>query len=126
VHVVDVSDLSNPRYVARYEVPEAGAHNLWVQDGVMVVGFYQGGIRAVDVSGKLRGDLYRQGREIAHFLPMGVPEDARIPYAPMVWGIFPMFENGWKPTGDIWFVTDYNSGLWTMKLEIQRPERPIS
>jgi hypothetical protein len=126
VHVIDVSDLSNPRYAARYEVPEAGAHNLWVQDGVMVVGFYQGGVRAVDVSGTLRGDLYRQGREIAHFLPQGLPEDAKIPYAPMVWGIFPMFENGWKPTGDVWFVTDYNSGLWTMKLEIERPERPIS
>jgi hypothetical protein len=126
VHIIDVSDPARPRYAARYELPEAGAHNLWVQDDVMYVGFYQGGIRAVDVSGKLRGDLYRQGREIAHFLPQGPPEDAKLPYAPMTWGVFPMFENGWKPTGDVWFVTDYNSGLWAMKLEITRPERPIS
>jgi hypothetical protein len=126
VHVIDVSDPARPRYAARYELPEAGAHNLWVQDGVMYVGFYQGGIRAVDVSGKLRGDLYRQGREIAHFLPQGPQEDSKLPFSPMTWGVFPMFENGWKPTGDVWFVTDYNSGLWAMKLEIARPERPIS
>jgi hypothetical protein len=126
VHVLDISDLTAPRYVARYEVPDAGAHNMWIQDGVMYVGFYQGGIRAVDVSGKLRGDLFRQGREISHFLPQGTPEDAKLPYAPMVWGVFPMFENGWKTTGDVWFVTDYNSGLWALRLEVQRPERPIS
>jgi hypothetical protein len=126
VHVIDVRDPEHPIYVARYEVPEAGAHNLWVEDGVMFVGFYQGGLRAVDVSGKLRGDLYRQGREIAHFLPQSGPEDARMPYAPMVWGVFPMFENGWRPSASVWFVTDYNSGLWTMKLERPEEERPIS
>jgi hypothetical protein len=126
VHVIDVRDPEHPIYAARYEVPEAGAHNLWVEDGVMYVGFYQGGLRAVDVTGKLRGDLYRQGREIAHFLPQSGPEDARMPYAPMVWGVFPMFENGWRPSASVWFVTDYNSGLWTMKLERPEEERPIS
>ena len=126
VHVIDVRDPEHPVYAARYEVPEAGAHNLWVEDGVMYVGFYQGGLRAVDVTGRLRGDLYRQGREIAHFLPQSGPEDARLPYAPMVWGVFPMFENGWRPSTGVWFVTDYNSGLWTMKLERQEEERPIS
>ena len=47
VHVIDVHDPEHPVYAARYEVPEAGAHNLWVEDGVMYVGFYQGGLRAV-------------------------------------------------------------------------------
>ncbi|HUP00340.1 MAG TPA: hypothetical protein VM737_02310 [Gemmatimonadota bacterium] len=126
VHVIDISDPENPWYAARYEVPEAGAHNLWVKDGVMYVGYYQAGLRAVDVTGKLRGDLYRQGREIAHFLPQSGPDDAMLPYAPMVWGVFPMFENGWQPVGDVWFVTDYNSGLWTMKLVRPEEERPIS
>ncbi|HET6343027.1 MAG TPA: hypothetical protein VFG78_12695, partial [Gemmatimonadota bacterium] len=51
VHVIDVRDPEHPIYAARYEVPEAGAHNLWVEDGVMYVGFYQGGLRAVDVTG---------------------------------------------------------------------------
>ena len=59
-------------------------------------------------------------------LPQSGPEDARLPYAPMVWGVFPMFENGWRPSAGVWFVTDYNSGLWTMKLERPEEERPIS
>jgi hypothetical protein len=125
IHVIDVSDLENPRYVAVYEVPEAGAHNFWIQDDVLYVGYYQGGIRVVDVSGELRGDLYRQGREIAYFLPSAPPEGAKVPYQPMVWGVFPMFSNGWQTTGDMFYATDYNSGLWAFTVE--RPEeRPIS
>src|ERR1044072_1147706 len=65
VHVVDVSDINNPRKVAEYPVPEGGAHNMWVEDDVMYMGYYSGGGRVVDVSGELRGDLYRQGREVA-------------------------------------------------------------
>lgn len=126
VHVIDVSDLEHPRYVARYEVPEAGAHNLWIQDDVMYIGYYQGGIRVVDISGELRGDLYRQGREITHFLPQAGPEDAKLPYSPMTWGVYPMFQNGWQPTGKVLFATDYNSGLWSFTVERPEEERPIS
>ncbi len=126
IHVVDVSDLSRPRYVGKYEVPEAGAHNFWVdpEAGVLYVGYYQGGIRVVDVTGELRGELYRQGREIAYFLPAATPEEAKLPYQPMVWGVFPMFENGWRPTGEVLYATDYNSGLWMFTVEL--PEEPIS
>ena len=56
-----MEDPENPREVARYEVPEAGAHNLWIEDDKMYVAYYQAGLRVVDVSGELRGDLYRQG-----------------------------------------------------------------
>jgi hypothetical protein len=126
VHVIDVADLSRPRYVARYEVPEAGAHNLWVQDDRLYVAYYQGGIRVVDVSGELRGDLYAQGREIAHFLPSAGAGEAHRPYSPRVWGVFPMFENGWAPTGDTFWATDYNSGLWSFEVELADEERPIS
>lgn len=124
VHVIDVTDLEHPVYAARYEVPEAGAHNFWIRDDVLYVGFYQGGIRAVDISGKLRGDLYRQGREIAHFLPAAGPDDAKLPYSPMTWGVYPMFENGWQDAGGTLFATDYNSGLWSFTVEL--PEKPIS
>jgi hypothetical protein len=126
IHVIDVSNLERPRYVAVYEVPEAGAHNFWVQDDVLYVGYYQGGIRVVDVSGELRGDLYRQGREITHFLPAAGPDAAKVPYSPMVWGVFPMFSNGWTPSGSTFFATDYNSGLWTFTVEREPEERPIS
>ncbi len=124
VHVVDVSDPTRPKYVAKYEVPEAGAHNFWVNDDVLYIGYYQGGIRVVDVSGELRGDLYAQGREIAYFLPSAGPEDAKLPFAPSVWGVFPMFGDEWSPVGDTLYATDYNSGLWTFTVEL--PEKPIS
>ncbi len=126
IHVIDVSDLARPRYVGVYEVPEAGAHNFWIEDGILYVGYYQGGIRVVDVSGELRGNLYRQGREIAYFLPSASPEEAKVPYQPMVWGVFPMFSNQWTTTGSTFYATDYNSGLWTFTVERQEEERPIS
>lgn len=126
IHVIDVSDLTNPRYAARYEVPEAGAHNIWIDEGTLYIGYYQGGIRAVDVSGELRGDLYAQGREIAHYLPQAGPEEAKKPFSPRVWGVFPMFGAGWTVEGDTLFATDYNSGLWTFTVERSEPEQPIS
>ena len=57
VHIVDVSDILNPEQVADYEVPEGGAHNMWVENDVMYIGYYGGGARVVDVSGELRGNL---------------------------------------------------------------------
>ena len=92
----------NPREVARYEVPEAGAHNLWIEDDRMYVAYYQAGLRVVDVSGELRGDLYRQGREIAWF-PTGTP-DGHVVNSPMAWGPQPF-------KGHV-YVSDLNSGLW--------------
>ncbi len=59
VHIIDWSDWENPREVARYQVPEAGSHNLWVENDIMYVGYYNGGLRVVDVSGELLGDLYK-------------------------------------------------------------------
>ena len=106
VHVLDMEDLENPREVARYEVPEAGAHNLWVENDKMYVAYYQGGLRVVDVSGELRGDLYRQGREVA-WLPTGSP-DGFAPNSPMAWGAQPF-------KGHV-FVSDLNSGLWVVRI----------
>ena len=84
VHVIDWSDWENPQEVARYQVPEAGTHNLWIEDDVMYVAYYNGGLRVVDVSGELMGDLYKQGREIAMFLPHD--PNGFIANAPFVWG----------------------------------------
>ncbi len=102
VHVLDVSDIRNPVEVARYEVPEAGSHNLWVEDDRMYIGYYQGGLRVVDVSGELRGDLLAQGREIAHF-------DTSEGTGTMSWGPQPY-------KGHV-FVSDMNSGLWIVRIE---------
>jgi len=107
IHVIDWSDWDNPHEVARYQVPEAGSHNLWVEDDVLYVAFYNGGLRVVDISGELMGDLYKQGREIAMFVP-GDP-DGFIANAPFVWGPQPF-------KGHIFF-SDWNTGLWAVRLK---------
>lgn len=106
VHVVDVSDIDHPREVANYTVPEGGAHNIWVKDDVMSMGYYSGGARVVDVSGELRGDLYRQGREIGR-LWTGDPSGFRS-NLPFTWGA--------QPHGDLIFFNDINSGIWIVKI----------
>ena len=106
VHVIDVSDINNPRKVAEYPVPEGGAHNMWVENDVMYLGYYSGGGRVVDVSGELRGDLYRQGREIARIYT-GDPDGFR-PNLAFTWGA--------QPHNGLIYFNDINSGIWIMKL----------
>jgi hypothetical protein len=110
-HVLDVSDIQNPREVATYSVPEAGSHNIWVFDDVMYIGYYNGGARVVDVSGELRGELYNQGREIAHFWSAD-PQGYR-PNLPFAWGAFPY-------KGCI-YINDINGGLWITRLGKPKP-----
>ncbi len=111
VHVIDFADPDAPTEVAWYEVPEAGAHNVWVEGDRLYVGYYQAGLRVVDISGELRGDLYRQGREIASLKTT----DARttVPNWPMTWGA-QLFK------GNL-FTSDLNSGLWILRLVEERP-----
>ena len=111
IHIFEWDDWENAREVARYQVPEAGTHNLWVEEDILYIAYYNGGLRVVDISGELRGDLYRQGREIASFLPHH--PDSRIPNAPMVWGPQPY-------KGNI-FLSDLNSGLWAVRLVDAEP-----
>ncbi|HKV36581.1 MAG TPA: Ig-like domain-containing protein [Pyrinomonadaceae bacterium] len=106
IHVVDVSDINNPRKVAEYPVPEGAAHNMWVENDVMYVGYYSGGGRVVDVSGELRGDLYQQGREIARIWT-GAP-DAYRANLPFTWGA--------QPHNGLIYFNDIHSGLWIVKL----------
>jgi hypothetical protein len=111
VHVVDVSDITRPRRVATYEVPEGGSHNMWVENDIMYMGYYNAGARVVDVSGELRGDLYRQGREIAR-LWTGDPKGYR-PNAPFCWGA--------QPHNGLIYFNDINSGVWITRLSPRTP-----
>jgi hypothetical protein len=94
--------------VARYEVPEAGPHNYWIdwENEIMYVAHFNAGLRVVDISGELMGDLYRQGREVSKFFS----DDGQgfTPNAPFVWGPQPH-------KGHIFFA-DFNSGLWAVRL----------
>ncbi|MDE2652714.1 MAG: Ig-like domain-containing protein [Gemmatimonadota bacterium] len=114
IQIIDFSDPESPEMVARYEVPEYGTHNIWVEDDVLYQAYYEGGVRMVDVSGELMGNLYTQGREIAVFKaydPIGY-----VPNSPMAWSVMPF-------KGRIFF-SDTNSGLWSARL-VPR-SRPIS
>jgi len=106
VHVIDVTDINNPRKVAEYPVPEGGAHNMWVENDIMYMGYYTGGGRVVDVSGELRGDLYRQGREIARIWTGDA--DGFRPNLPLTWGA--------QPHKGLIYFNDINSGLWIVSL----------
>ena len=105
-HVMDVSDLEHPREVAFYEVPEGGSHNFWADNDMLFLGDYGGGGRVIDISGELRGDLYRQGREIAR-LWTGDSQAFRA-NLPLTWGA--------QPWNGLIYINDIDSGLWIAKL----------
>jgi len=106
-HFLNFSDPDNPKEDAIYEVPEAGSHNLWIYGDILLAGNYQGGLRIVDISGELLGDIYKQGREIGHYL--SYHKEGKIPNAPMVWGA--------QPYKEYIFFADMNSGLYCVTLE---------
>ncbi len=107
LHVIDVSDIEHPRQVAWYEPTDGGVHNVWVVGDTLYLGNYQGGARVLDISGELKGDLLRQGREVSWiFTADSMGAKPRVPFA---WGV--VVKNG------IMYVPDINSGLWIMKVE---------
>ncbi|MFP5355856.1 MAG: Ig-like domain-containing protein [Gemmatimonadota bacterium] len=106
VHIVDATDPMNMK-VGRYHLEDYGAHDIIVEDDVLYQAYYDGGVRVVDVSGELLGNLAEQRREIAVFKsfdPKGLTANAS----------FVMNAMPWK--GRVLF-TDFNSGLWAAKLE---------
>jgi hypothetical protein len=106
IHVVDITDIERPTEEAFYLVPRAGPHNVWVEDDVLYVAYYNGGLRAVDISGTLRGDLGQQGREIAVLATSD--EDAFVQERPFTWG--PQVYRG------LVYASDHTSGLWIARL----------
>jgi hypothetical protein len=114
-HVMDVADIKHPREVAQYEVPEGGSHNFWAADDKLYEGYYSGGARILDISGELRGELYRQGREIARFWT-GDGKGFR-PNLPFTWGGQPCSVTCDSPLlNSLAYFNDIHSGLWITKL----------
>jgi len=114
LHMIDFTDLDNPKEVARFEVPFAGSHNFWVDEETetLYATFYNGGVRIVDISGELMGDLLAQGRQINFFMP-GDP-NGYIPNMPQTWGA--QLHKGYL------FYSDMHSGLWVSKVEPPKAE----
>jgi hypothetical protein len=86
-----------------------GVHNVWVAGDTLYMGAYNGGFRAFDISGELRGDLRAQQREMAH-LHTGDAEGL-VPNSPMTWGVVV------NPKDGLAYVNDMNNGLWIVRLE---------
>ncbi len=107
IHFVDFTDPLNPEEVARYDVPDAGSHNFWIEGDELYAAFYNGGLRVVDISGELKGNLFDQGREVAQYF--AYDPDGFVANAPFAWGPQPY-------KGHI-FVAEHHSGLWAIKLE---------
>ncbi len=106
-HIVDITDPMKPKKVGRYHLEDYGSHDIIVENDVLYQAYYDGGVRVVDVSGELLGNIAEQRREIAVFKPYD-PKGFTA-NAPFVMNAMP-----WK--GQVLF-TDFNSGLWAAKLE---------
>lgn len=112
LHFVDFSDVKNPIEIARYELPGHGSHNYWIDDDILYVGMYTGGVRIIDISGDLLGDLYKQGREIGYILTGSA--DGYIPNDTMVWGA-QLYK------GHV-FYSDFNTGIGVAKVSEVKPD----
>jgi len=114
MHVIDVSDILHPKEVAWYEPTDGGVHNVWVVGDTLYLGNYQGGARVLDVSGELKGDLLREGREMSWMLT--ADSTGKRPHTPFAWGAV-------VRDGNI-LVPDINSGLWILRLEPKAQQTP--
>jgi LVIVD repeat len=107
LHVVDASDLTNLQEVATFTVPGATPHNFWLDEdhAVLYAAWYNNGVRMLDVSGQLMGELDRQGREIGAIEYSGQGDcpgvDATCSWAPQL------------VDGNL-YVADMNTGLWVV------------
>jgi len=116
LHFVDFSDVKNPVEIARYELPGHGSHNYWIENDILYVGMYTGGVRIIDISGDLLGDLYKQGREIGYILTGTA--DGYIPNDTMVWGA-QLYK------GHV-FYSDFNTGLGAAKVSEIKPDNSMT
>jgi hypothetical protein len=117
VHVIDVSDLTKPKEVAFFHVPNAGTHNFSVDEKneLLYAAYYNGGVQVVDVHGDLgtcaaseqdltggitRCNLNTMGRRYL----TGLLTQNRTIY---VWGV--QYVSGYL------YASDMLNGLWKMK-----------
>ena len=112
LQVIDVSDMEKPRSVAFYEPEFGGVHNIWVAGDTLYMGAYNGGFRAFDITGELRGDLRAQQREIVHVNTADMT--GRVQNAAMTWGV--VVRDG------LAYVNDMYNGLWIVRII---PKAPI-
>jgi hypothetical protein len=114
IHVVDISDIDQPREVAFYHLETAGAHNFVMdeENGILYSAFYEGGVRALDVRGDLDDCTSAQRQPITDrcdlTLMRRVAATALSTAFPSVWGV--------AREGNALYASDMVAGLY--KLDI--------
>ena len=108
MHVVDATDLADPVEVATFAVPGAPPHNFWMDEvaEILYMAWYTNGLRVVDVSGELLGELDRQGREIA--IANGLYDGPGTCFGGGTCTWAPQLHDG------LIFLSDLNTGLWVL------------
>ena len=99
--VIDVNDLGNPVEAASFSATGEAPHNFWLDEsrGVLYAAWLSDGLRALDVTGQLMGELQRQGRQIAQVLyDLGNT---------VTWA--PQLDNGRI------YLSDFRSGVWVLR-----------
>jgi hypothetical protein len=114
LHVLDVTDIENPKRVAWWKPDYGGVHNLWVAGDTLYMGAYNAGFRAFDISGELLGDLRAQEREMVHVHTGDM--NGYVPNDPMTWGV--VVRDG------LAYVNDMHNGLWVIRI-LPKSQRPI-
>lgn len=109
ISVVDVADLQTPRRIATFRLDGAGPHNFWMDEsaGILYSAYYNAGLLAIDASGRLRGELDRQGRRIAGTQPGG--DGNTYVWAPQL--VAP----------DLLWLSDMLTGLWSVTITPTQP-----
>lgn len=105
--IIDITDPARPEEVARYEVPEAGVQDLWVEGERLYVAAQNGGVRVVDISADLKGNLYHQGREIMRFSPGDAGTTPNVVAA--------------QPLHGSVLAADRGTGVWMVRLVSELP-----
>lgn len=119
IHVVDISNVAQPKEVAFLNVAGAGTHNFSVDEprGILYAAYYNGGVQAINVRGDLgactadqkdvagRCDLAKMGRVVA----VGLLNAASLAgmRAAYVWGVH--YEN------DVVYASDMQNALWKLR-----------
>ena len=103
LHVLNVTNPEVPREVAKYTTL-SGVHAFVAVRDTLYAASWGGGLRAVDLSGEVRGELH--SRELAALAT--TDSAAYLPNLPFAWSV--VSHNG------LVFASDFNSGLWIARV----------
>lgn len=111
MHVVDLSEPRAPREIATFADSGLTPHNFWLDEeaGILYLAWYDAGIRALDVSGDLLGELDRQGRLMGEWTHPSEPPVCWSGFGTCTWA--PQLHDGRL------YLSDVNRGLVVLTTE---------